>query len=313
MDRYERERYHLPLNGRFGSQEGRMSTNKVRPGSAALQRRRLGNALRSLRRDAGLTQTEVGTALWLSPATVSRVERGCVGVTPRDVEDMLRLYGVEHRRPDLLELALEARKRDAFWQAYGDVPPEHRIYVELEQSAALIRQYECLAVPGLLQSRDYASALSKAIFPNATAEHIERHVKLRLARQALLMDDPAPRFEVVLDESVLHRLVGGREIMGDQLSRLTDAAKRPNVTLQVIPFHAGEHGGMAGSFTMLSFRDPTDRDEIYFEYSAGERMASAPEVVRRHAMLFADLQRAALPPEESVALIRARGAGPSGS
>jgi transcriptional regulator with XRE-family HTH domain len=282
-----------------------MSADKVRPSSAALQRRRLGNALRSLRRDAGLTQTEVGTALWLSPATVSRVERGSVGVTPRDVQDMLRLYGVEQQRPDLVELALEARKRDAFWQAYSDIPPEHRTYVELEQSAALIRQYECLAVPGLLQSRGYASAVTKAVFPDATAERIERHVELRLARQALLMDDPAPRLEVVVDEAVLHRLVGGRQIMGEQLSRLADAAERPNVTVQVIPFHAGEHGGMAGSFTMLSFRDPTDRDELYFEYSAGERMASASEVVRRHAMLFADLQRAALPPEESVALVRA--------
>lgn len=127
----------------------KMSTNRPpRPGSAALQRRRLGRELRSLRRAAGLTQTQVGTVLWRSTATVSRVERGRVGVTPRDVRDMLKLYGVEQQRPELLELALEAHKRDAFWQAYGDVPPEHRTYVELEQSAASIREYESLAVPG---------------------------------------------------------------------------------------------------------------------------------------------------------------------
>jgi hypothetical protein len=286
-----------------------MSINRAhRPSSAALQRRRLGRELRVLRRDAGLTQTEVGKALWWSTPKVSRVERGCVGVTPRDVEDMLRLYGAGDQRPDLLELTLEARRRDAFWHAYADVPPEHRTYVELEQSAVVIRQHENLAIPGLLQSQPYAAALSKAIFPTATAQHIERHVDLRLARQALLLEDDPPRFEVVLDESVLHRLVGGREVMSDQLSRLADAAERPNVTLQVIPFEAGEHGGMVGPFTMLTFGDSADGDELYFEYSAGERMASAPSVVRRHALLFAGLQRAALPPEESVAVVKARAA-----
>jgi transcriptional regulator with XRE-family HTH domain len=280
-------------------------TRACRPRGAVLQRRRLGRELRDLRQGTGLTQTEAGTVLWRSAATVSRIERGCVGATPRDVREMLRLYGAEQLRPDLVELAQEAHKRDAFWQPYGDVPPEHRIYVELEQSATWIWQYEYLAVPGLLQTRDYATALSHAIFPGATAEHVERHVELRLARQALLEEDDAPRFEVVLDESVLHRLVGGRELMLDQLSRLAHAAELPNVTLQVIPFSAGEHGGMAGPFTMLSFEDPADRDEIYFEYSAGERTTSAPPLVRRHAQLFDGLQRAALPPEESVALIRA--------
>jgi Domain of unknown function (DUF5753)/Helix-turn-helix domain len=136
-----------------------------------------------------LSQTEVGEELYRSSATVSRVERGRVGVTPRDVRDMLRLYGVEDQRQELVHLALEARKRDSFWQAYGDVPPEHRTYVELEQSAVSIRQDECLAVPGLLQSRDYATALSKAIFPNATARHVAQHVELGLSRQALLVDD----------------------------------------------------------------------------------------------------------------------------
>lgn len=103
-------------------------------------------------------------------------------------------------------------------------------------------------------------------------------------------------------------MIGRRQVLLDQLLRLADAAERPNVTLQVIPFSAGEHGGMAGPFTMLTFAGSADRDEIYFEYSAGERMTSAPPVVRRHALLFAGLQRAALPPEESVALVRARAA-----
>jgi transcriptional regulator with XRE-family HTH domain len=315
MDTDERERYHhRPISCGLRAKEDKMSTNGARrPRSAALQRRRLGRELRSLRRAAGLSQTEVGAELYRSSATVSRVERGRVGVTPRDVRDMLRLYGVEDQRQELVHLALEARKRDSFWQAYGDVPPEHRTYVELEQSAVSIRQYECLAVPGLLQSREYATALSKAVFPNGTARHVAQHVELRLSRQALLVDDDPPRFEAVLDEGVLHRLVGGRKVMADQLSRLADAAELPNVALLVIPFDTGAHGGMAGAFTMLGFRDPADRDELYFEYSAGERMASAPSEVRRHAQLFAGLRHTALPSEESVARIRALAARLRGS
>jgi transcriptional regulator with XRE-family HTH domain len=215
-----------------------MSTNGAyRPRSAALQRRRLGRELRSLRRAAGLSQTEVGAELYRSSATVSRVERGRVGVTPRDVRDMLRLYGVEDQRQELVHLALEARKRDSFWQAYGDVPPEHRTYVELEQSAVSIRQYECLAVPGLLQSRDYATALSKAIFPNATARHVAQHVELRLSRQALLVDDDPPRFEAVLDEGVL-RVLGGR---ADGERPLGGPAPRP--ALRRLAAHGASTGG----------------------------------------------------------------------
>lgn len=89
-----------------------------------------------------------------------------------------------------------------------------------------------------------------------------------------------------------------------QLSRLADAAEMPNVSLQVIPFEAGEHGGMAGPFTILTFRNPADLDEIYTEYSAGETMTNAPTQVQRHKLLFEHVQGAALACNESVALIR---------
>jgi hypothetical protein len=120
-----------------------------------------------------------------------------------------------------------------------------------------------------------------------------------------LREDDSPRLEAVLDEAVLHRLVGGREVMRDQLCRLVAAAELANVTLQVISFGAGAHSGMAGSFTMLSFPDPSDPDEIYLEYSIGESMTGAPAQVQRHERLFARLQRVALSPEETVSRIRA--------
>lgn len=155
-----------------------------------LQRRRLGMELRRLRKAAGLTLNQVAEELYWSSSTVSRVERGRVGVTPRDVRDMLLLYGVDGQRQDtLLQLALGTRQRDPFWQAHGDVPADYRTYVGLEKSAALIREYECLAIPGLLQLKEYALAVSRAVFPSATTQHIERHVELRMARQALLTEN----------------------------------------------------------------------------------------------------------------------------
>jgi Domain of unknown function (DUF5753) len=129
---------------------------------------------------------------------------------------------------------------------------------------------------------------------------------VRLSRQSLLLDDDnPPRFEAVIDEGVLHRLVGGREIMLTQLAHLANAAELPGVSLQVIAFEAGEHGGMAGAFAILSFGDPVDRDELYFEYSAGERLTSAPGEVGRHVQLFAALRHAALPAGKTAAFIRA--------
>src|SRR3712207_5686161 len=118
--------------------------------------------LRRLRQAAGLTLNQVAEELYWSSSTVSRVERGRVSVTPRDVRDILQLYGVEsHRQETLSQLALGARQRDPFWQAHRDVLPDYRTYVGLEKSAIAIMQYECLAIPGLLQLRQYALALSK--------------------------------------------------------------------------------------------------------------------------------------------------------
>jgi transcriptional regulator with XRE-family HTH domain len=124
-----------------------------RQSGTALQRRRLGRELRGLRREAGLSLVEVGKVLYRSPATISRIERGQVGVTPRDVREMLRHYGVEDQRPDLVRLAEESHRRDAFSQAYGDMPPVFRTYLELERSAVSIGSTRAKRFPGCCRRR----------------------------------------------------------------------------------------------------------------------------------------------------------------
>ena len=275
--------------------------------SSPLQRRKLGLELRRLRKAAGLTLGEVASELYRSSSTVSRMERARVSITPRDVRDMLQLYGVEsHQQVALLELALEAHRKDPFWQAHGDLPPDFRTYVSLEKVAGIVMQHECLAIPGLLQLRPYALAFSRALFPNATAEQIERHVEFRMARQTLLLEDDPPLFEAVLDEAALRRLVGGRRVMRDQPYHLADVTEIPNIILQVIPFDAGEHGGMAGPFTILTFRDSSDLDETYIEYSAAEIMINTPTQLQRHRSVFERLQSTALSPRDSAAFFRDR-------
>jgi hypothetical protein len=113
-------------------------------------------------------------------------------------------------------------------------------------------------------------------------------------------------FKAVLDEAALRRPVGGRNVMREQLYRLADVSERPDITLQVIPFGAGEHGGMPGPFTILTFRDLADMDVIYLEHSVGETLIDTPVQLQRHTSLFERLQSAALTPDESTTFFRDR-------
>jgi hypothetical protein len=164
-----------------------------------------------------------------------------------------------------LTLARQANTR-GWWHHYSDVLPAwFRVYIGLEEAASLIRAYEPQAVPGLLQTGDYARALTRAGFPTAPAEEIERRVSLRLARQALLTRPNAPRLWVVVDEAVLRRPVGGPDVLRAQLDRLIDATALPNITLQVMPLGAGPHPAMFGPFHILRFPVPELPDIVYVE------------------------------------------------
>ncbi len=161
-----------------------------------------------------------------------------------------------------------ARRANArgWWHHYGDVLPAwFRAFVGLEEAASLIRAYEPQAVPGLLQTADYARALTRAGFPAAPAAEVERRVALRLARQALLTRPDAPHLWAVVDEAVLHRRVGGPGVLGAQLDRLLEAAALPNVTLQVLPLAAGAHPAMFGPFHVFRFPAAELGDIVYVE------------------------------------------------
>ncbi|TCC47990.1 XRE family transcriptional regulator [Kribbella capetownensis] len=229
----------------------------------------LGSHLRRLRERAGVSRSDAGWTIRASESKISRLELGRVGFKERDVEDLLSLYGVTEarERERLLELAREANNR-GWWHRYGDVTPDwFDAYLGLEAAAELIRTYEIQFVPGLLQTADYARAVARLTPGNARAdEEIERIVALRTRRQRVLDREPPLKLWAVIEESVLMRPIGGLDVLRDQLDALREAARRPNVTLQIVPLRSPGHAATGGAFTLLRFPQHDLPDIVYLEH-----------------------------------------------
>jgi transcriptional regulator with XRE-family HTH domain len=269
----------------------------VADAARTVPQRRLARVLRRLREDANLTIEQVAEKLDLSPSTVSRMETAQVGVRPNDLRPLLDIYGVGGvQRDELLKLARE-RRQQAWWNRYKDL--QSVALASLERGTSSILQWSALLVPGLLQTEAYTRAILGDRLPERSPD-IEPRVEFRLKRQELLSDPQAPQFRVVLDEAILKRPVGGPSLMWRQLQHLVDEASKPNITLQVLPFGAGVHGGLDGEFTILQYPDPADPDVVYLETAAGQRYDESGDVARRYNLIFDRLQEAALKPEESV-------------
>lgn len=269
--------------------------------SPTIRRRRLGAELRRRREAAGVTIDAVAETLECSASKVSRIETGHTTATPRDVRDMLAIYGVlGQESEELVQIAREARQK-GWWHPYSTVLTG--AYVGFEAAASSVRAYEQQVVPGLLQTADYAKAMIRAARPDITADEVDRRVHVRLGRQSLLTQDDQIDLWVVLDEAVLSRPVGGDAVMRAQLRRLVEAADLSNVTVQVLPFEAGAHAGMDGTFAILDFPEPGDPDVVYAENATGGLFLEKTDELRKYVFIFDHIRAAALRPEESVAVI----------
>jgi transcriptional regulator with XRE-family HTH domain len=269
--------------------------------SPTIRRRRLGAELRHRREAAGVTIEFVAERLECSASKISRIETGHTTAGVRDVRDMLELYGVGGAEAEeIIQIAREARQK-GWWHPYTQVLSG--AYVGLEAAAGSIRAYEQQVIPGLLQTEEYARALLRSARPDITAGEIEQRVRVRLGRQSLLSQDDPIDLWVVLDETVLSRPVGGDAVMRAQLRRLVEAADLPNVTLQILPFDIGAHAGMDGTFTILGFPEASDPDVVYAENAAGGLFLEKRDDLQKYIFIFDNIRAAAIPPEESVALI----------
>jgi hypothetical protein len=274
-------------------------------GGPTVQRMLVGAKLRRLRTDLGLSREEAGEAIRASEWKIHRLENGQVGFKERDLVDLLARYRVADPE-EVEELLAMAREANApgWWQRYTDVLPQwFRAYVDLESAAALIRTYEGQLVPGLLQTDDYMRAVIHGAHLDESVEEVGRRVRLRMARQTLLTREHAPRLWAVVDEAALRRPVGGREVMRGQVERLIEAAKLPNVTLQVLGFDSGAHPGMVGSFSVLRFPDQELPDVVYLEHLTSASYLSKPEEVDRYLHVMESICVRAAPPERTVELL----------
>ncbi|MDQ3406321.1 MAG: helix-turn-helix domain-containing protein [Actinomycetota bacterium] len=269
--------------------------------SPTVRRRRLASELRRFREVANLTIEEVGEKLECSASKISRIETGHVGVNPRDVRDLLQLYGIdENKREALVHLARQARQK-GWWHAYTEVFTGS--FVGLEAEATSLHTHQALLVPGLLQTEDYTRAVIRAIRPDAEEAEIDKRVNGRLVRQRLLTDPHPPQYWAVIDEAVLYRVTGGPEVMRAQLTRLVEAAMMPNVTLQVVPFSAGAHAGMEAPFLILGFPEQADPDVVYVENTTSGVYLEQPSDVHRYTLMFDHLRATASPPDDTVELV----------
>lgn len=277
-------------------------------GSPSMRRRRLAAELRQLRTAAALSIEDVAGRLGWPGSKVSRIENRQVGITPRDLRKLLDLYKVADRayREQLLEMGRRATER-GWWQSYtGVVPSAYANLIGLEAEAATIRTYEPELVPGLLQTADYARAVIRAGRPGDTMEEIDRRVEVRLERQEVLTrtSPPPPKVNVVLNEGVLARRVGGPEVMRAQIEHLMRGRDRANIVIQILSFSAGEHPAMVGPFTMLTFLDPADPGVVNVENVMGSLALEKPEEIRAYDEVWGAIQALAIPPDDSRAVMR---------
>jgi transcriptional regulator with XRE-family HTH domain len=272
--------------------------------SPTVRRRRLALELRRLREAARLTCEEVAEHLECSASKISRVETGRVSVSPRDVRDMLELYGVpEEQRDSLVQLSRDSRQK-GWWHAYSDtIQPQFATYVGLESAASEIRVYEVNIIPGLLQTEDYARTIMRSGTMNGNEEDVERKVALRMARQPALTRDDPPMLWTVVDEAALRRRVGGTELMRAQLEHVLGLSSLKNVAMQVIPFGAGAHPAMGRPFVILVFPERVDPDVVYLEDLTSTLYLEDVDEVDRYNVFFNHLRATALSFEDSAALV----------
>jgi transcriptional regulator with XRE-family HTH domain len=269
-------------------------------GSPTVRRRRLGQELRRLRERADLTGDQVATRLGWSAAKVSRIETARTSPREHDIEALLSIYVVDSgQRHELLALHRDATRK-GWWEEYRDsLPKEYITFLGLEAEATAARDWEPQVVPGLFQTEAYVRAMMES-GQRSTLEApggVRSRIEVRMARQEAIFATRSPfTLSVVLEESVLLRRFGDDEVMREQLGRLVEVSKLPNVQLRILPMDA-EHPINTGAFSHL--RVPEFHDVVYLEALLGGRLVEDETIVYRYEVAFDYLETKALDVEDS--------------
>lgn len=270
-----------------------------------IKRRRLGAALRRLREATGQSADSAAAALGWSQSKVSRIETAATAVSPADVRSLLELYGaLSDEITDLVSLAMEDRQ-PAWWRQYSEVLPENFSgYLGLESEATRISAYESEVVHGLLQTDAYARRILGQHPLTVMPYEIEQSTRLRLARQARLGGDDPLQLDVVVNEGALRRVIGGPDVLREQLAHLVEMAATPNITVRILPFTAGAHPATHGSFAVLEFPAPDDPRIVCLDTLATTLYREGLREVGAYQLAHERLGALALDPEGSSDFVR---------
>jgi len=269
--------------------------------SPTFVRFQLGAQLRRLREAAKVPTERAAEVIEVTASTLRRVESGRVGIKGPALNALLDEYGVEDTelRETLLTMARTGKQR-GWWAKYGDLPIAYRQYIGLESAAEQIDNFETVVLPGLLQTEAYAREIITREATQPTPDAVAQRVAARLERQKLVTEGHL-KLLAVMDEAVLHRQIGGPEVMTQQLGAVLAATKLWNVTVQVIPFSEGAYASMLSSFHILHF--PDGPAVVYIEGLTGDIYAEGDDIARCTAVLNS-LRSSALSPTASVRMIR---------
>jgi transcriptional regulator with XRE-family HTH domain len=270
-----------------------------------VQLRRLAVLLHEMREEAGISKETVSARTGINVTTLYRIETAQARPQRRTLMTMLDLYGVEdERRNDVLKLLQEAQKPGMSRPFETAVSEVYAAYINFETEALSARLFQTSFIPGLLQTERYAWAVLDTAMPKVEASVIEQRLRARVERAKILARAAEPlELWVVLDEAAIRRVVGGPDVMCEQLDRLTEDTDKRNVILQVLPFDAGAHPAMVGSFVILDFPSPADPELVYVEGIAGDDIVEGHNEIRRFGVMFDQLRAMALSPRDSAALI----------
>ena len=265
----------------------------------------IGNELRQARIRAGKTQSEASKALGCSQPKITYLETGRTQQQPEEVTKLLRSFGSDVAHVDRMASLAGRADHGTWWAPFSDVVPDWlKTFVGLEGLATSEFSYEPILLPGLLQTPQYAEALLVNHLRVPIVD-TERVVKLRLERQARITEADHPlRFTAVIEESVLDRLVGGREVMREQLQHLLDLSERNNITLHVMPLAVAVHDGLEGEFILLEFAEALSIG--YVEFPDGTVYVQDQDQVAAYTKAAERMCAAALSPHDSVKAIKSR-------
>lgn len=272
------------------------------PLSRAVYKRWITVTLRRLRENAHVTQQAAAEELNCSPKRIAHFESGRNFPHTSDLETLLPLYGAGDQTADLIELVRQVRDApaEADLSRLASVPSGFDTFLGLEQGCSELVEWAVLTVPGLLQTRDYATAVMRGHETGLREPELNRRVDLRMRRQSVLhrVDDP-PRVEAIVDDSVLWRQVGGPHTLRDQLRYLVELSSLSNVSIQVLPSTVVVPAALHGPFTAMHFPIPGDAGLIYLEDRTGGRAHEDPDAIDDYLSVLKELRHSALDEDTS--------------